>query len=143
MGGHVLPACPPTLAKSRATKLCTDGKSAAGLLDAPETVRNGVAFSQIPRGALVNGMSGNEPQENYMGYSVRTPSWRYTEWRKFDNNTGTADWSTLYGQELYAEVLGGQCLFDQDHTNVASDPANAAVIDEHSAMLRSLPQLIV
>jgi len=140
--GSVPPACPSTLAASRATMLCTDGKSAAALLDAPET-SGGAAFSQITRGALVNGMHANKPEEVYMGYSVRTPSWRYTEWVKFDNTTGIADWSTLYGQELYSEVAGEQCRFDQDHTNIASDPANAAVVDEHSAMLRSLPQLIV
>jgi arylsulfatase A-like enzyme len=142
--GDVPPVCPPTLATSRTTMLCTDGKSAAALLDAPDSNWGDAAFSQITRGALVNGMHANLPEEVYMGYSVRTPSWRYTEWVKFDNTTGIADWTTLYGQELYAEVAGEQCRFDQDHVNVVSNPANAAIIDKHSAMLRrSLPQMIV
>jgi hypothetical protein len=141
--GEVPPTCPPTLATSRAMMLCTDGKSAAPLLDAPESDWSNAAFSQITRGALVNGMHANLPEEVYMGYSVRTPEWRYTEWVKFDNTTGVADFSTLYGQELYVEVLGEQCRFDQDHVNVASDPANAAIVDKHSAMLHSLPQFVV
>lgn len=141
--GQVPPSCPSTLAESRSTMLCTDGKSAAPLLDDPEQDWSNVAFSQITRGALVNGMHANKPEEVYMGYSVRTGSWRYTEWVKFDNTTGIADFSKLYGQELYAEALGENCRFDQDHTNVVSDPANADVVAEHSKMLRSLPQIIV
>merc|ERR1719329_782060 len=116
------------LATSRATILCTDGKSAAALLDAPDNDWGVAAFSQITRGELFNGIHPNLPGEIYMGYSVRTPSWRYTEWVKFDNATGIADWTMLYGQELYAEVLGEQCRFDQDHTNVVSDPKHAAVV---------------
>merc|ERR1712039_609658 len=84
-----------------------------------------VAYSQITRGALVNGMHANKPEEVYMGYSVRTPSWRYTEWVKFDNKTGIADFSKLYGRELYAEEVGENCRFDQDHVNVVTDPSNA------------------
>merc|ERR1712039_984100 len=100
----------------------------------------GMAFSQITRGALANGMHANKPEEVYMGYSVRTAEWRYTEWVKFNNTTGIADFSKLYGQELYAERLGENCLFDQDHTNEVSDPKHAKVVAEHSQLLRRLPQ---
>lgn len=142
--GEVPPKCPPSLAGSRSTMLCTDGVSAAPLLEDPEQQWKSAAFSQITRGALVNGMHANLPEEVYMGYSVRTESWRYTEWVKFDNQTGIADFSKLYGQELYQEVVGEQCHFDQDHVNVVQDPSHADVVQEHSKLLRStLPQFIV
>jgi len=125
--GEVPPSCPSTLHDSRSTMFCTDGTSAAALLD-PDQKGKKTAFSQITRGSLVNGMHGNRPEEVYMGYSVRTPSWRYTEWVKFNNKTGVADWSKLYGQELYVEAVGENCRFDQDHINVAADPGNAEVV---------------
>merc|ERR1712176_612660 len=139
--GVIPPSCPPTLVASRSTMFCTDGKSAAPLLDDPDQPWDKVAFSQITRGALVNGMHANKPEEVYMGYSVRSASWRYTEWVKFDNKTGYADFSKLYGKELYAEQSGEQCRFDQDHTNVVSHPGNAGVVAELSKTLRTLPQM--
>lgn len=143
--GDVPPPCPTTLDASRATTWCTDGRSAAPLLEDPSQPWKTMTFSQVPRGALVNGMHADVKtgEEVYMGYSVRTANWRYTEWVKFDNQTGIADWSTLYGQELYQEALGENCRFDQDHINVASDPGNVEVVADHSRMLRTLPQLLV
>merc|ERR1711879_476542 len=136
----VPPACPSTLAASRATMFCTDGKSVGSLLDDPAQPWSTVAFSQITRGALVNGMHANKPEEVYMGYSVRSASWRYTEWVQFDNTTGIANFSKLYGRELYAESLGENCRFDQDHRNVVSDPKLADIVAKHSKMLQMLPQ---
>ena len=96
------------------------------------------ALSQVPRGLLVNGEPGDRPGEAYMGYTVRVASWRYTEWVKFDNVTGIADWQAVVGKELYAQALGTACTFDTDHTNVVADPLNARTVTELAAMLRTI-----
>ena len=35
----------------------------------------------------------------WMGYSMRTREFRYTEWAKWDGKTQTADWTKLAGRE--------------------------------------------
>lgn len=42
----------------------------------------------------------------WMGYSMRTPEFRYTEWAKWDGKTQTADWTRLAGRELYDHRAG-------------------------------------
>lgn len=139
--GDVPPACPATLAASRATDFCTDGKSAASLLAAPgNSSWSRRAFSQVPRGAIVNGEPGDIAGERYMGYTVRVADWRYTEWVEFDPARGVANWTkaALHGVGLYAEALGRSCRCDTDSHNVASNPAHAAVVEQLSAMLRTI-----
>ena len=150
--GQQPPACPRAdLNASRAIVSCTDGQSAAPLvLSAPSAGAAAAAgnwsrfaFSQVPRGALVNGEPGNVAGERYMGYSVRVADWRYSEWVPFNNATGVPDWSAAacVGRELYAETLGregAQCRFDTDSKNVAADPAHADVVAQLSAMLRTI-----
>ena len=140
--GIVPPPCPKSLVASRAERLCTDGKSAAPLLVAHSAgaaaAWKQAAFSQVPRGRLVQGEPGDEPGEAYMGYSVRVAEWRYNEWVRFDNQTGTADWRQLVGRELYAERLGETCAFDTDFANVAAEPAHADLVRNLSALLRTI-----
>ena len=71
-------------------------------------------------------------------YTVRVANWRYTEWVKFSNTTGVADWLTVVGRELYPETLGVTCRFDTDSVNVAADPANADTARKLAAILRSV-----
>ena len=95
--------------------------------------------SQVPRGVLVNGEPGDVAGERFMGYSVRVPEWRYTEWVRFDNLTGVPDWTAQVGRELYAETSDDlTCAFAHDHTNVVEDPANADVVSQLSRMLRTI-----
>jgi arylsulfatase A-like enzyme len=137
-----VPTCPRELLPSRATMLCTDGKSAAPLLDDPDARAGSAserAFSQVPRGALVQGEPGDVAGERYMGYSLRVASWRYTEWIGFNATRGVANWSAgLVGRELYAEALGPSCRFDTDTHNVADDPAHSALIANLSRLLRTI-----
>jgi iduronate 2-sulfatase len=61
------------------------------------------------------------PTFSYMGYTVRTKSWRYTEWRKWVRTTLTADWSDsgFVGAELYdhrGDESYGPSLFDDNET---------------------------
>lgn len=145
--GQVPPSCPRVLNASRATISCTDGRSAAPLLrrmavdvvDGDGGNWSRFAFSQVPRGAIVNGEPGDVPGELFMGYSVRVPEWRYTEWVRFDNLTGVPDWGARVGRELYPETTGDlSCAFDHDHANVAEDPDHASVVAELSRMLRTI-----
>ena len=74
-----------------------------------------------------------------MGYSLRTPQWRYTEWRKW--NQTQADWSAagLNATELYSHRGddGSDPGFDMfENDNVASVPAFAGVVRKLSAVLR-------
>ena len=79
------------------------------------------------------------PGERFMGYSVRVPEWRYTEWVRFDNLTGVPDWGARVGRELYAETTGDlSCAFGHDYANVAEDPEHADVVVQLSRMLRTI-----
>lgn len=38
---------------------------------------------------------------DFMGFSVRSTEWRYTEWYRYDKGGGTANWKALFAVELY------------------------------------------
>ena len=69
-----------------------EGKSLAPVLADPTKSVQNVAFTQHPRPAYYDRTPSGVPEA--MGYSVRTPAGRYTEWR---------DWKTgkLLGAEYY------------------------------------------
>lgn len=67
-------------------------------------------FSQYPRpGAFPTQQPDSDrPRLNQitvMGYSIRTQQHRYTEWIKFNHTSFLADWSTVYGKELYDHLI--------------------------------------
>lgn len=86
-----------------------EGDSLTRLLDDPEAVKFGVAFTQHPRPAYPPGRQSPE----VMGYSVRTHRFRYTEWRK------VADGDVL-ARELYNHET------DADETVNVAGQANRA-----------------
>ncbi len=69
-----------------------EGRSLAGVLRDPSASVKPAAFTQHPRPAYYDRTPSGQPQQ--MGYSVRTPEVRYTEWR---------DWKTgqVVARELY------------------------------------------
>lgn len=90
-----------------------DGRSWAHLLDDPTDVHKAAAFTQYPR-CWPEGSRSSEAFTHmarcahvdmtdfaYMGYSIRTSRWRYTEWARWNGTTMTPDWSDLAGIELY------------------------------------------
>jgi iduronate 2-sulfatase len=79
------------------------GKSMKPLLDDPTQSRKEAAFSQYPRGG--NADTGGI----FMGYSVRTDRWRYTEWIR--NSDGE-----IHARELY------------DHENDPAETKNVAEV---------------
>lgn len=95
------------------TKESIDGTSWAPLLENPSAAHLSAAFSQYPR-CWPDGQTGEMAFDHmarctsvdkmdfaYMGYSMRTSRWRYTEWAKWDGAKLKPDWSDLAGNELY------------------------------------------
>ncbi len=103
-----------------------DGTSLAPVLRDPASVVKPAAFSQHPRPAYYDREPSKTPQA--MGYSVRTPRVRYTEWR---------DWKTggVVARELYDEAGDAREL-----RNAIDDPQFAAARAAAEALLvRQLP----
>lgn len=92
------------------------GRSLTPLLKNPDAKWDHPALTQVRRGP---GASG------YMGYSVRTEKWRYTEWDKGKR-----------GAELYSQV-------DDPHEldNLAADPKHQKVVIEMRRLLRRVSGL--
>ena len=71
----------------------------------------------------------------YMGYTVRTNSWRYTAWLDFNGTKNRAEWSlipsSLHGEELYTHIGDKNENFDEyENENVASYSQYKNVRDE-------------
>jgi uncharacterized sulfatase len=89
------------------------GRSVAPLLKDPSAPWEHAALSQVRRGA---------PPNSFLGYSVRTAEWRYTEW------DGGAR-----GVELYNERVD-----PEERRNLAGDPKHQAQVAEMQRLLRRM-----
>ncbi len=89
-----------------------EGSSVAPLLADPEREWKRAAFSQYPR-----------QSQQVMGYSMRTPQYRYTEW--IERASGE-----VKARELYDHSAGPIAAL-----NLAGDPANASLVERMSALL--------
>lgn len=89
------------------------GRSLIPLLKNPRAPWDRPAFTQVTRGGA---------QNRFMGYSVRTETWRYIEW-----DEGTR------GSQLYNEIDDPQEL-----KNLASDPKHATVVAEMRQLLQKM-----
>eukprot|EP00937_MAST-01D_sp_MAST-1D-sp2_P006999 g6999.t1 len=144
----------PLAAATRADSVPPAGADLSALLAQPANASRGKrhAFSQYPRchdplsAAPLwssNGCSGTEPDAlkfKFFGYSVRSATWRYTEWRKWDRTRlAPQSWSAPpYARELYAHAGDASSNFSAfENENVAAQPANAAVVAELAAALRA------
>jgi uncharacterized sulfatase len=89
------------------------GRSLTPLLKNPEAKWDHPALTQVRRGPAASA---------YMGYSIRTEKWRYTEWDKGKR-----------GAELYNEV-------DDPHesNNLAADPKHQHVVVDMQRLLRRM-----
>jgi iduronate 2-sulfatase len=91
-----------------------EGVSLVPLLDDPNGSVKAVALTQITRPAYYKTKS-----PEVMGYSIRSPRYRYTEWRDFESGHVVA-------RELY------------DHQHDPQETANVVDRSEHSAALKML-----
>ena len=102
--------------------------------------KTATAYSQYPRcihNKTIqwenNGCSGSKNVPVYMGYSVRTPEWRYTSWMPWDRKTTKVDWSKKpYAIELYDH--SGDPESENDHNQ--SDVENVAA--QHEDIVKQL-----
>jgi uncharacterized sulfatase len=94
------------------------GQSLKPLLDDPKGPGKAAAYTQVQRG-------GGKKADPFMGRSVRTERWRYTEWD--DGKRGVE----LYDHDADPEEL----------TNLAKDEKYAKVIAELKQLLRAPLQM--
>ena len=92
-----------------------EGQSLRALLDNPQARWDKAAYTQVGRG-----MQAGQPAQ-FMGRSVRTERWRYTEWDEGKQGT-----------ELYDHDKD-----PREYRNLASDPLHSKTVDEMKRLLRS------
>lgn len=94
-----------------------EGKSLVPLLSDPAKTVKPAAYTQHPRPAYYKGI----PQS--MGVSVRTPRYRYTEWRNF--KTGKVEARELYDHKIDPE----------ENQNIADNPSDKAAFQQALKLL--------
>lgn len=105
-----LPAVEKCPVPSSQRRLCTEGKSLKQVISKTslsEEATFSFAFSQYPRPSLHPRRDSDKPRLKkikYMGYSVRSRHYRYTEWVVFDNTMFRPDWTKVMARELYDHV---------------------------------------
>ncbi|MCA9063353.1 MAG: sulfatase [Planctomycetaceae bacterium] len=113
----------PTLAELCGLEAPTgmDGRSLAPVLNHPDASVREVAMTQHPRPAYYDRTPDRQP--THMGYSIRTSTHRYTEWR---------DWQTgeTTDRELYDHVND-----PRETVNLADDPGVADIVHRHQDLL--------
>ena len=75
----------------------------------------------------------------WMGYSMRTAEWRYTEWAQWNGTALRPVWTNLAGVELYDHSSGKPACFDcTENVNLAADPKHAGTVAQLKAQLHAL-----
>ena len=138
-GIPVPPVCPENKNNLLA---CVEGTSIASLIRDPNQTWKKVAYSQYPR--PYSGIRivpdrppfDNEHGENIMGYTIRTDQYRFTEWYRFNHTTAKANWTDVWGTELYDHSVDGKkSLFNDENNNVAND--KPSLVQELRKMLQT------
>ncbi|MFM7205970.1 MAG: sulfatase [Planctomycetaceae bacterium] len=105
-----------------------EGRSLVPLLLDPDAPFKPAALSQHPRPSYIDRAPGGVPTA--MGYSVRSCTHRYTEWRDWKTGETTA-------RELYDHVA------DPDESvNRAADPEQRDVVTRHASLLEAFQPLV-
>jgi hypothetical protein len=73
----------------------------------------------------------------FVGLSLRTARWRYTEWRAWVGAREAPDWGVLSASELYDhDGDDGSCFDCYENVNLVAEPARAADVKRLSRALR-------
>eukprot|EP01062_Namystynia_karyoxenos_P074284 TRINITY_DN71163_c0_g1_i1.p1 TRINITY_DN71163_c0_g1~~TRINITY_DN71163_c0_g1_i1.p1 ORF type:complete len:542 (+),score=174.59 TRINITY_DN71163_c0_g1_i1:70-1626(+) len=143
----------PTIAELAALPLPAgetfDGASFVPLLGhrPNESAAKQAAFSQYPRRCRDSDslwksnsiLHDDRSLFTHMGYSVRTPSWRYTEWVPWNGTALKPVWDKVVARELYDHRNDTiyPTNFDQGElANMAARPESGAVVAQLSQLLR-------
>ena len=126
-----------------------EGKSLASYFDNPDggSVVN-YTLSQFPRCPhnlsvqwKGNGCMSTKREDFFsMGYSIRTETFRYTEWLRWNGTSLRVDWSDVIGVELYDHQGDDGYDFDAfERVNLAGDSIYASIVQElHVALVRAV-----
>jgi len=134
------------------SKESVDGRSMAHLFEEPSLQHKDAAYTQYPRCWPDDSQTSDafthmercthvdKADFAYMGYSLRTSRWRYTEWAKWDGVNLKPVWSDLAGVELYDHEddppHNSKISFEQfENKNVAEDFPD--VVNELSQQLHT------
>jgi arylsulfatase A-like enzyme len=101
-----------------------EGTSFQPLLDDPARPWKTAAFSEYARRANAKTGSFGRGPDTFMGRSVRTDRWRYTEW--------TDPGQQIAGRELYDHQND-----PAENVNLANDPAHAEIVAQLAQTLRA------
>ena len=138
-GLDVPPVCPED---NENLLTCVEGTSVVPLLNDPQKQWKKAAFSQYPRPWVGFYTIPNEPPfpphtpEAVMGYTIRVDSYRFTEWYRFDNKTGTSNFSDIWGTELYNHTHP-VVFFNDENVNLAVKPEMKSVVEELRGMVQA------
>jgi arylsulfatase A-like enzyme len=123
-----------------------EGDSLVPLFENPTTTVKLVALSQYPRcrnihmeayGGFDPCTSTKRTDFDYMGYSMRTEQYRYTEWVKWNGSALAGEWSDVLGRELYNHTGDGENNFDAfENVNIAD--TEKELVDQLSKLLHAL-----
>jgi arylsulfatase A-like enzyme len=132
-----------------------DGTSWASVLDDPTAQHKSAVFAQYPRCWPSNATDDpsafthmarcagvDKDSFAYMGYSIRTTSFRYTEWAAWDGTSLRPLWNVSGGVELYDHTddppANSRTSFDKfENTNEAGDAPRAPLVAQMSKQLRA------
>lgn len=118
----------PTLVDLAGLEIPADlpGKSLSPLLSDPLSDWDNAALSQYFRGGMT---PESYDGKNYMGYSIRTDMFRYTEWFKWDNENKKC--GKLVAKELYDHRQD-----DFENENIAEQVQYKTVIEKMARLLK-------
>eukprot|EP00117_Sycon_ciliatum_P009617 scpid6675/ scgid1424/ len=118
-----------------------DGKSQAPVFQSDMPGVKVAAFSQLPKcGKNQTDMTGCEYTDkhkiDYMGYSIRTDLYRYTEWFRWNGTALRADLSFTMARELYDHVADVGIDFNAyENENIVME--QLVTMEELSGQLRN------
>ena len=121
---------------------CVEGTSFLPLFKDPSQSWKKGAFSQFPRPSkgfsrIPNHSSfPSEHGENVMGYTVRVDDYRFTEWYRFNRTTGVANFSEIWGTELYNHTQP-TVFFNDENVNLANKTEMKSTVEELRKILQS------